>query len=106
MFRKLLVSLVMVGFLVFPGLSAAHTPLFSCFDNGDGTIFCEGGFSDGSTAVGVPIIVKNASGEEILRTKLSGNSDIEMEKPKGDYSVAFDAGEGHVIEISSSQIFE
>jgi hypothetical protein len=86
--------------------AAAHTPLFSCFDNADGTIFCEGGFSDGSSAAGVPVIVKGASGEVLLRSGLSRNSDIEFEKPDEEYSVIFDGGEGHEIEIPGSQIFE
>jgi hypothetical protein len=83
-----------------------HTPLFSCFDNGDGTIFCEGGFSDGSSAAGVPVLVKDASGEVITREELSRNSDIEFEKPTVEYSVVFDGGEGHELIILGSQIFE
>jgi len=39
----------LIGLLALPGLALAHTPLFSCFDNADGTICCEGGFSDGSS---------------------------------------------------------
>lgn len=104
--KKIFGLLVVLGIFVFPGLSAAHTPLFACFDNGDGTIFCEGGFSDGSTAAGVPIIVKDASGEVILKSELSRNSDIEFDKPGVAYSVLFDGGEGHDIEIPGSQIFE
>ncbi|MBK1637032.1 hypothetical protein CKO19_14985, partial [Rhodovulum adriaticum] len=34
----------------FGGLAQAHTPLCACYDNGDGTVLCEGGFSDGSSA--------------------------------------------------------
>jgi hypothetical protein len=106
MSRKKIFVLLILGIFVFPGLSVAHTPLFACFDNADGTIFCEGGFSDGSTAAGVPIIVKDASGEVILKSELSRNSDIEFDKPEVEYSVVFDGGEGHQIEISGSQIFE
>ncbi len=104
--KKIFVLLMIFGFMTFPGLSMAHTPLFACFDNADGTIFCEGGFSDGSTAAGVPIIVKDASGEVIFKSELSRNSDIEFDKPEVEYSVLFDGGEGHQIEISGSQIFE
>lgn len=104
--KKIFVLLFFVGCLVLPGLCLAHTPLFSCFDNGDGTIFCEGGFSDGSSAAGVSILIKNASGEVITRGELSRNSDIEFDKPEGDYSVVFDAGEGHEIVVPGSQIFE
>lgn len=106
MLRRGLILFVLAGFLFVPGLVSAHTPLFACFDNADGTIYCEGGFSDGSSAAGVPIIVKDASGEVIQSLQLSGNSDIEFDKPEGEYSVLFDGGEGHDITIPGSQIFE
>lgn len=106
MLKRMFVPLLMFGFLALPVSSAAHTPLFSCFDNGDGTVFCEGGFSDGSTAAGVPIIVRDGSGEVIFKGELSRTSDIEFDKPEGDYSVLFDGGEGHRIEVPGSQIFE
>jgi hypothetical protein len=105
--RKFFFALVLfLGCLVLPGLCLAHTPLFSCFDNGDGKIFCEGGFSDGSSAAGVAVIVKNEPGEVIFTGKLSPNSDIEFDKPEGEYSVIFSAGEGHEIKIPGSKIFE
>lgn len=97
---------LLAGVIALAQPAAAHTPLFACFDNGDGTIFCEGGFSDGSTAAGVPIIVKDGSGVVTMRTELDRNSEIEFEKPEGDYAVVFDGGEGHEIEIPGSQIFE
>ncbi len=106
MCKKYIIGLMSIGMLFFSGPALAHTPLFACFDNGDGTIYCEGGFSDGSTAAGVPIIVKDGSGATILQSELSRNSDIEFEKPDGDYSVLFDGGEGHDIEIPGAQIFE
>ncbi len=106
MLRRVLILFVLAAFLVGSGIASAHTPLFSCFDNADGTIYCEGGFSDGSSASGVPILVKNASGGAILSLQLSGNSDIEFDKPEGEYSVVFDGGEGHDILIPGAQIFE
>jgi hypothetical protein len=106
MFKRMFVPVLMFGFLALPVISGAHTPLFSCFDNGDGTVFCEGGFSDGSTAAGVTIIVRDGSGAVIFKGELSRSGDIEFEKPEGDYSVVFDGGEGHGIEIPGSQIFE
>lgn len=108
MFRKYLYSGLIVGalLLICSAVAWAHTPLFACFDNGDGTIYCEGGFSDGSTAAAVPIVVRSASGSVIMRGELSRTSDIEFEKPEGSYSVLFDGGEGHSIEMPGDQIFE
>lgn len=104
--RKVCVLALAFGWLVLAGQALAHTPLFSCFDNGDGTIYCEGGFSDGSSAAGVPIMVKDGSGKVVHSGELSKNSDIEFDKPGGDYTVTFDAGEGHDITVPGSQIFE
>ena len=101
MFMTLAASLLL---LAAPAL--AHTPLCSCFDNGDGTVSCEGGFSDGSSASGVGMIVKDGSGKVLIEGKMSENSDFDFEKPKGDYTVIFDAGEGHVIEIKGKDIVE
>lgn len=101
LFTALAASLML---LAVPAL--AHTPLCSCFDNGDGTVSCEGGFSDGSSASGVRMAVKDGSGKVLIEGKMSENSDFDFEKPKGDYTVIFDAGEGHVIEIPGKDIVE
>lgn len=90
----------------FASAAWAHTPLCSCYDNGDGTVLCEGGFSDGSSASGVGMIVKDGSGNTILEGKMNENSEFEFNKPAGPYTVVFDAGEGHSIEISHTDITE
>lgn len=82
----------------------AHTPLCSCFDNGDGTVLCEGGFSDGSSASGVMMEVKDASGNVIVEGAMSDLSEFTFDKPEGEFTVYFMAGEGHVIEIKSADI--
>lgn len=104
--KGLLIAAILFAFLIHAGGVYAHTPLFSCFDNGDGTIYCEGGFSDGSSAAGVPIIVVDASGEQIMKGELSRSSDIEFDKPDQEYTVIFDGGEGHDIPIPGSEIWE
>lgn len=55
---KTLLAILVFG-LFFTGISQAHTPLFSCYDNGDGSVTCEGGFSDGSSAAGVAVRVED-----------------------------------------------
>ncbi|WP_319411238.1 hypothetical protein [uncultured Cohaesibacter sp.] len=84
----------------------AHTPICACYDNGDGTVLCEGGFSDGSSASGVAMKVYDENKNLILEGKMSEDSEFEFDKPDGDYSVLFDAGPGHEIEISGSEIVE
>jgi hypothetical protein len=105
--RKKLGATLFAAFLFFPGSTVfAHTPLMSCFDNGDGTITCEGGFSDGSSAAGVAMRVVNAAGEAMTQGKMNEDSEFTFNKPSGDYTAIFDAGEGHVVEVPGSEIFE
>lgn len=84
----------------------AHTPLCSCYDNGDGTVLCEGGFSDGSSAAGVSIRVLDANDNVVIEGEMSEYSEFEFDKPDSDYKVVFDAGPGHDVEIAGSDIVE
>ncbi len=82
----------------------AHTPLCSCWDNGDGTITCEGGFSDGSSAAGVGINVLQ-DGEKVISGEMNEFSEYTFDKPEGDYTVVFDAGKGHKVRVKGSEIY-
>lgn len=83
----------------------AHTALMSCFDNGDGSITCEGGFSDGSSANGVKFkLIQND--KIILEEKFDEDSEFTFKKPNGDFTALFDAGEGHKVSVRSSDIVE
>ena len=84
----------------------AHNAICDCFDNGDGTITCEGGFSDGGKAAGVPLRVFDQSGKVLIDGKMSENSDFKFDKPKVDFRVEFDAGQGHVVTIDGRDIEE
>ena len=84
----------------------AHTPLCSCFDNGDGTVTCEGGFSDGSSASGVGMRVLGEGDALVLEGQMDEYSEFTFDKPSGTYRVQFDAGEGHIIEIDGKDILE
>lgn len=93
--------------LLFSATSCyAHTPLCSCFDNGDNTVTCEGGFSDGSSASGVPVYVKSADGKVLIEGAMTEDSEYTFDKPTGEYMVLFDAGEGHKITVPGSEIVE
>jgi len=94
-----------VASLGLAGAALAHTPLCACYDNGDGTVLCEGGFSDGSSAAGVRMAVKDADGNVVIDAKMDENSEFTFDKPEGNYSVLFDAGEGHKIEIPAEEIY-
>jgi hypothetical protein len=101
----ILIGILAVGVLAF-GQAFAHTPLCACYDNGDGSITCEGGFSDGSSAAGVRMVVEDNGGNVLLKGKMDEDSEFIFDKPDGVYTVVFDAGEGHVVEIDGKEIVE
>jgi hypothetical protein len=98
--------LAMAVFFLVAGVAQAHTPLCSCFDNGDNTVTCEGGFSDGSSAAGVAMKIETPDGGIFLEGKMNDDSEFTFDKPKEDYTVLFDAGEGHRIRVPSKEIVE
>ena len=91
------------------GLTAtalAHNAICDCFLNDDGTITCEGGFSDGGKAVGVQLRVLDPAGKVLIQGVMSEQSDYTFAKPKVDFRVEFDAGQGHVVTIDGRDIEE
>ncbi len=82
----------------------AHNPLCSCFENEDSTITCEGGFSDGGKAVGVPLLVVDQAGKVLVEGVMGKDSDFTFARPKVAFLVRFNAGEGHVITIDGRDI--
>jgi len=104
--KKHLTLLAIGALLICPAAALAHSPICDCIDNGDKTITCEGGFSDGSSASGVKISVVDGSGKELLSGKMNQDSEYTFDKPAGDYKVVFDAGDGHSIEVDGKNIVE
>jgi hypothetical protein len=105
--NKLLSPIVLLGLTLSVSTSVrAHTPLFDCFDNGDKTITCEGGFSDGASAVGVVIRVLDAQGKVLEQRELGTGGSIVLAKPQGEYSVTFTAGTDHSITVLGDDIVE
>jgi hypothetical protein len=85
----------------------AHNAICDCFLNEDGkTITCEGGFSDGSKATGIPVRIVNRNGKVLTEGAMNEKSEYTFAKPAVDFSVEFDAGEGHVIKIDGRDIEE
>ncbi len=103
---KLIPAALLAISLCFAGSAYAHTPLCSCYDNGDSTITCEGGFSDGSSASGVEMRVEDKTGKVLLQGKMDADSEFTFDKPSVPYKVVFDAGEGHVVENDGDEIVE
>jgi hypothetical protein len=96
--------LASVPLLALAAAAYAHNAICDCFDNGDETITCEGGFSDGGKAVGVPMRVLDSAGKILVDGKMSDKSDFTFKKPKVDFRVEFDGGQGHVVTIDGRDI--
>lgn len=101
-FRRLVWLVPPVALLA--AVAYAHNAICDCFDNGDNTITCEGGFSDGGKAVGVPLRVLDAAGKVLIEGAMSAHSDFTFPKPKVDFRVVFDGGEGHIVTIDGRDI--
>jgi len=84
----------------------AHSAVCSCFDNGDDTITCEGGFSDGASAAGVAIRVVDARDRVLIDGKMDDAGTFSFMKPTVEYHVIFDAGQSHVVTIYGGDIVE
>ena len=97
-------AVLLVSALLYSLPAAAHMPLFDCFDNGDGTITCEGGFSDGAPATGVVIRVMDSQGKVMEQGELDAAGSITMKKPTAEFSVTFTAGTEHSITVLGDDI--
>jgi len=104
MWGVLFVCMLFVFFLASQAI--AHTPLCSCSDEGDGTVLCEGGYSDGSSAAGVKMKVVDSESKVLIEGVMNEDSEFSFKKPEGEYTVFFDAGPGHVVEVPGSEITE
>lgn len=104
MSKNILKKVLVIGILSSSSLYA-HTAIMSCFDNGDGTVVCEGGFSDGSSASGVLMYLKQKD-KKILESRMNEDSEFTFTKPKDAYTVHFDAGQGHLVTINGEDISE
>lgn len=101
---KIAALAVLLGILALPGEIRAHSALLNCFDNGDGTFTCQGGYSDGSSATGIAILVRDANGNILREARLNADSEVVLERPQGDFSVFFDGGPGHSVEVDGRSL--
>jgi hypothetical protein len=102
--RKTLTWLLLPLALAAAAVVHAHNAICSCFENDDGSITCEGGFSDGGKAVGVPVQVLDQAGKVLVEGVMDKNSSYKFTRPKVPFRVKFNAGEGHIVTIDGRDI--
>lgn len=81
-----------------------HMPLCMCADNGDNTITCQGGFSDGSSAAGVTMRILATDGRLLMEGRMDEEAEFTFQKPRNDFVVLFDAGPEHQLRVPGRQI--
>lgn len=102
--QRLIIRLLVPAILAGATAAQAHNAICSCFDNGDDSITCEGGFSDGATAAGVPLKVFDQSGKVLVEGALDKSGEFKFARPKVPFRVELNAGEGHVVKIDGRDI--
>ena len=96
--------LVVLGATLAASASLAHTPICSCYDNGDDTVTCEGGFSDGGSAAGVPIRILDDRDRVLIDGTMAEDGTFTFDRPGDEFHVIFDAGQSHIVTIFSDDI--
>ena len=91
-------SLVSIHMIAF-----AHAPILDCFTE-QGSVTCEAGFSDGSSAAGRKIQVRDLRSKVLLEGVFDKDNRYIFTPPAKDYSVIFLGGDGHDVTIHSSDI--
>lgn len=97
------VKCLFAALLVLSSHVSAHTALMACYDEGNGYINCEGGFSDGASAEGVEFRIEQ-HGSVTMQTKLDEFGEVYFEKPAGHFTLVLNGGEGHVVHINGRDI--
>ncbi|KQV22567.1 hypothetical protein ASC74_15320 [Pseudomonas sp. Root329] len=96
--------ILIAGALLFCQAAFAHGPVFDCYIEHDDWVKCEAGFTDGSSAAGRKIHVRDMSNKVLLEGDVGKDSTYSFQAPAGNYSVIFLGGEGHETTIQSSDI--
>lgn len=100
--KYILFSFLLVAQILVAQNTQAHSALLNCFDNADGTFTCQGGYSDGSSATGIRIVVKDTSSNILYEAVLNSDSEVVIPYPQHkNFTILFDGGSGHSVEITS-----
>ena len=90
--------------LLFCQMAFAHAPVFDCYIDNDDWVKCEAGFTDGNSAVGRKIHVRDMSDKVLLEGAVGQDNTYRFQPPSVSYSVLFLGGDGHDVAIQSSDI--
>jgi len=86
------------------GAAHAHSPLMSCYAEPEQHIMCEGGFSDGGSASGVPVTVLSYEDATLWSGKFDEKAQVRFKRPQGSFFIRFEGGVGHTVEIDHNDV--
>lgn len=84
--------------------AAAHNALISCFDNGDQTVTCEAGYSDGASSAGQVIRVLQINKRLILEAKFSKDGTFTFKKPDVAFYIEFIGDSTHMATFDGEDL--
>lgn len=94
-----------ITFFAGTGSGMAHAPLLNCFENDEKTaVTCEAGYSDGASAAGQMIRVREASGRLILEAVFDPSSSFVFDKPGTPFFVEFIGDPSHVATFDGDDL--
>ena len=84
--------------------ASAHTALITCFDNGDATVTCEAGYSDGASSAGQVIRVSQTNKRLIIEAKFDKEGTYTFKKPDVDFYVEFIGDPSHLATFDGEDL--
>ena len=100
--RTLHLSMLLITAAATP--AAAHSPLLDCWVDGE-NITCEAGYSDGASAAGQVIRVRDGNHRLLFEERFDENGAYSFAPPDADeYHVQFEGDQFHSVVIYSTDI--
>lgn len=90
-------------FLLFSGITLAHTPVCRC-ELEDSDVIYIGQFHDGSEAADIPITVFDANNLPLIEGQFNKQSRFLFTIPQPPFYIIMDAGPGEMFEVDSRDI--
>jgi len=88
------------------GLVSAHSPLLACYDNGDGTISCEAGYSDGASAAGQVVRIISSDQRLIAEGAFDEVGTFTFAKPEPGFYVEFEGDASHLATFYEEDLYQ
>ena len=97
-------QLLIAGSVLFCQFALAHAPVFDCYIERDDRVKCEAGYTDGSSAVGRKVQVRDTRDKVVLEGSIGQDNTFTFQAPAENYSVVFLGGDAHDATLQSSDI--